>query len=257
MTGSIRATLTDGVMTHDAQIQLVEEKKAQFDAPGSNEFNFEDSWRFNVAAYRIDRMIGLNMVPVSIERSWRSKPAAFTWWIDDVMMDEGKRLKDKTQPADSGRWNEQLQLVRIFDQLIYNVDRNTGNMLIGNDWRVWAIDHTRAFRTHSTLKSAANITRCDRQLLGRLKELNRDALKKAAATSPTSRSTVCSRAATRSSSWSRRPDRGRFDRQWKITHRGSENRRRAILRCPLSAAAVHTVGAPVYTERGGSEEQYS
>ena len=108
VTGSTRATLSDGTLTHDAQIQTIDEKKAQFDAPGATEFNFQDSWKFNVAAYRLDRLIGLNMVPVSVPRTWRSKPAAFTWWIDDVLMDEGKRLKDKTsrrtaQPGTS-RW---------------------------------------------------------------------------------------------------------------------------------------------------------
>jgi len=178
VTGTVRATLTDGVLTHDAQIQQIEEKKAQFDAPGAQEFNFEDSWRFNVAAYRVDRLIGLNMVPVSISRVWQSKPGAFTWWIDDVMMDEGARLKGKIQPPDSSLWNEQMQLVRVFDQLIYNVDRNAGNLLIGKNWRVWAIDHTRAFRTASSLKSAAQITRCDRTVLERMKALDKATLKK-------------------------------------------------------------------------------
>jgi hypothetical protein len=178
VTGSIRATMTDGTLTHDAQIQAIDEKKTQFQAAGAAEFNFEDSWKFNVAAYRIDRLIGLQMVPVSISRTWKSRPAAFTWWIDDVLMDEGKRLKDKTQPPDSGLWNEQMQLVRVFDQLIYNVDRNMGNLLIGKTWRVWAIDHTRAFRTHNTLKTPANITRCDRQIVERLKQLNKEVLKK-------------------------------------------------------------------------------
>jgi hypothetical protein len=178
VTGSLRATLSDGTLTHDAQIQQVEEKKTQFEAAGAAEFNFEDSWRFNVAAYRVDRLIGLQMVPVSISRKWKSQPAAFTWWIDDVMMDEGKRLKDKTQPPNSALWNEQMQMVRVFDQLIYNVDRNMGNLLIGNTWRVWAIDHTRAFRSHEALKSPANVTRCDRQVVERLKQLNKDVLKK-------------------------------------------------------------------------------
>ena len=147
VTGSVRATLSDGVRTHDAQIQTIDEKKAQFDAPGATEFNFEDNWRFNIAAYRVDRLLGLHMIPVTIGRTWRSKTAAFTWWIDDVMMDEGARLKTNAQPPDSTRWNHQMQLVRLFDQLIYNVDRNAGNLLISRDWRVWMIDHTRAFRT--------------------------------------------------------------------------------------------------------------
>jgi hypothetical protein len=178
VTGTIRATLTDGTLTHDAQIQQIEEKKTQFEAAGASEFNFEDSWRFNVAAYRVDRLIGLQMIPVTVSRKWKSAPAAFTWWIDDVMMDEGKRLKDKLQPPDTDLWNEQMQMVRVFDQLIYNVDRNMGNLLIGKTWRVWAIDHTRAFRTQNTLKAPANVTRCDRQVIEGLKQLNKEGLKK-------------------------------------------------------------------------------
>jgi len=68
--------------------------------------------------------------------------------------------------------------VRVFDQLIYNVDRNVGNLLITKDWRVWAIDHTRAFRTQTTLKTPGNVTRCDRQMLERMKGLTKEALKK-------------------------------------------------------------------------------
>ena len=91
------------------RFSMIDEKKAQFEAAGATEFNFQDSWKFNVAAYRVDRLIGLQMVPVSVARPWKSERAAFTWWIDDVMMDEGKRLKDKLQPPNSRPWNEQMQ----------------------------------------------------------------------------------------------------------------------------------------------------
>jgi hypothetical protein len=107
-------------------------------------------------------------------------PSAFTWWVDDVMMDEGDRLKKKASPPPDkvAYWNQQLQMMRLFDQLIYNTDRNVGNMLITSTWRLWAIDHTRAFRKYTTLKSPHHITRCDRHVYEQLKSLTLEGLKR-------------------------------------------------------------------------------
>jgi hypothetical protein len=178
ITNSIRATLTDGALTHEAHIQIIDESKREFRSDQGTEFNFRDSWSFNVAAYKLDRLLGLKLVPVSVERRWRTNVGAFTWWIDDVMMDEGERLKKKLQSPDPQGWNEEMQLVRLFDQLIYNIDRNLGNLIITNDWTIWAIDHTRAFRTAEKLKTPANVARCDRQVFVKLKALDRDTLKR-------------------------------------------------------------------------------
>lgn len=178
VTDSLRATLSDGRLTHDAHIQTVDESRREFRGTHGVEFDFRDSWISNVAAYKLDRLIGLNMVPVSVTRSYRSRRAAITWWVDSVMMDEGTRLKKNlTPPPDKALyWTEQLQLMRIFDQLIYNTDRNMGNILIGEDWRVWAIDHTRAFRKHTTLRSPGQVVRCDRAVFERLKALDHQTL---------------------------------------------------------------------------------
>jgi hypothetical protein len=176
VTGTTRATLSDGTITHDASIQTIDEEKAKFESMAGTEFNFKDSWKFNVAGYRLDRLIGLNMVPVSVPRRLGNHMGAYTWWIDDVMMDEGERLKKKLVSPDADLWNEQMRLVRVFDQLIFNVDRNLTNLLITKDWRIWAIDHSRAFRLHHQLMSAANLTYCDRQLLERMKALDRPTL---------------------------------------------------------------------------------
>lgn len=180
VTASLRATLTDGKLTHDAQIQDIDEHQQVFNGSGgTTEFDFRDSWSFNVAGYRVDRLIGMNMVPVSVERRWRYKDAAFTWWVDDVMLDEEGRLKKKSEPPVLNTWNQQMQMVRVFDELIANVDRNLGNLLITKDWRLWPIDHTRAFRTNHELKKPLNVTHADRAVIERMKSLDKESLRKA------------------------------------------------------------------------------
>ena len=178
ITGALQATLSDGTITHDAQIQSIDEYKREFRGNMSVEFDFRDSWMFNVAAYRLDRLIGLNMVPVSIQRVHKSAPSAFTWWIDEVMMDEGDRIKKKFDAPDRGARSRQWQMMRLFDELIANTDRNMGNILYTKDWRLWAIDHTRAFRKWTSLKNPQHVTRCDREVFEKLKALDRDTLKK-------------------------------------------------------------------------------
>jgi hypothetical protein len=179
ITGTIRATLSDGRLTHDASIQRIDEFRHQFTGTTGTEFNFRDTWRFNVAAYELDKLLDLNMVPVSVERRFERVDSSFTWWVDDVMMDEAERMKKKVQPPDIEWWNQQMAVVRVFDQLIHNVDRNLGNLLITAGWRVWMIDHSRAFRWNRELREAKNLTRCDRRLLERLRTLDARVLQEA------------------------------------------------------------------------------
>ena len=178
ITGAQRASLSTPTLTHDAQIQSIDEFKREFRTDRGVEFDFRDSWTFNVAAYRIDRLIGLNMVPVSVERKYRGTPSAFTWWLDDVLMDEGDRLKKKIEVPDKPYWSRQTTMMRLFDQLISNVDRNVGNIVYTKDWRLWPIDHTRAFRKNTELRTPAHATRCDRTVFERLKALDQATLKR-------------------------------------------------------------------------------
>ena len=176
VTGTLRATLTDGLITHDASIQTVDLSMTEFRSNRGTELNFKDSWRYNVAAYRLNQILKLGNIPVSVERYHNGKLGAFTWWVDDVLMDEGERLKTNAKSPDSLRWNEQMWHVRVFDQLIQNVDRNLGNLVIDKGWAVWMIDHSRAFRLSRDLKTPKNLTRVERSALERLKALDMDVI---------------------------------------------------------------------------------
>ncbi len=66
--------------------------------------------------------------------------------------------------------------IRVFDQLVYDDDPNLTNVLIDGDWKIWRIDFSRAFRLRKDLKDPADLVRCDRQLLEKLKTLDGDLL---------------------------------------------------------------------------------
>jgi len=175
-----RVTLRRGDLEHDAHVQSHDEYRAQLRLSSSTELDFRDTWKNNVAAYRLDRLLGLHMIPVSVARRDGRKKAAFTWWVDDVIMSERQRY-ERHQPApDVEAWNEQMEIVRVFDQLIYNFDRNLENLLIDSGWRLWMIDHTRAFKIFGDLRSEESLgERCDRGLLGAMRRLERPALDEA------------------------------------------------------------------------------
>ncbi|HUG54632.1 MAG TPA: hypothetical protein VMR21_13580 [Vicinamibacteria bacterium] len=178
ITNSQRATLRHEGFEHDVHIQKIDEYKFQNPLSGGLELDFRDSYRNNVAAYRLDRLLGLGMVPVTVVRNDGPGRAAFTWWVDDVLMDEKTRLARKIRTPDVVAWNNQMYVVRVFDQLIYNFDRNLGNLLIGNDWRIWMIDHTRAFKTFKEIKAAKDLgPRCERRLLAGMRRLEAATLK--------------------------------------------------------------------------------
>jgi hypothetical protein len=180
VTNSLRATLSDGSLTHDAQIQVIDQSKPIFrPATGPPEFSFTDSYRFNIAGYRLAALLELNNVPVSVERTFGGKRAAFTWWIDDVMMDEKERTTKVLTGPDVERTAMQVHIMRVFDELIQNRDRNTGNLLWTTDWKMWLIDHTRAFRTGDDLLKPDLLQRIDRSLFEKIRGLTADGLEKA------------------------------------------------------------------------------
>jgi len=171
-TDARRVTLSDGRTTHDAQIQDVDIQKAFFDVgPKYAEVNFKDTYRYNIAAYRLSRLLGLEEVPMSVLRTVDGKPSAVTWWIDDVAMDEGARLKKKVVSPDPSRTASFTLILRVFDELIQNRDRNAGNLLWTRDWKMWMIDHTRAFRLRHDLLKPQALQRCERTLLDRMRGL--------------------------------------------------------------------------------------
>ena len=168
-----RLTLSDGRLTHDAGFQSIDVKKSieKFDN-GTTELLFQDTYHFNIAAYELAKLLGLeSMMPVTVERRFEGKTGSLTWWLN-TQMDEGERVRRKIQPPDIPAWNNQMYKKRVFAQLVYDTDPNLTNVLIGENWELYMIDFTRAFRQRTDLANPKDLVRCDRQLLEKLRKLD-------------------------------------------------------------------------------------
>ena len=177
ITNTTRLTLSNGTITHDASFQNVDEHKDEMEfANGGKELRFVDSYKYNIAAYRLAELLGIDsMLPVYVERKVNGQMGSLSWWLP-VKMDDSERMHKKIAPPDPDQWNNQMYRIRVFDQLIYDTDPNLTNILIGEDWTLWRIDFSRAFRTYNNLTSPKDLVKCDRQLFEKMKTLKGDEL---------------------------------------------------------------------------------
>jgi hypothetical protein len=168
-----RLTLSDGNLTHDAAFQPVDEHKQEMQfVDGRTEFNFVDSYHYDIAGYELAKLVGMSdMIPVTVERKWNGQMGALSWWIP-WKWDEGMRRQQNMDPPDTNDWNKQMNKIRVFDQLVFDTDANLTNILITENWKIWRIDFTRAFRLSHELQSPTDLIMCDRELLASLRKLN-------------------------------------------------------------------------------------
>jgi hypothetical protein len=135
-----------------------------------------DSWKYEVAAYELDKLLGLDLVPPTVERRLRGQDGALQMWVEGAIT-EWDRVKKKLRPPDPERWNRQIHAVRLLHALTYNTDfRNLRNELVDPEFRVYAIDFSRAFRVQDFLPTEKDLQRFPRDPLGRMKALDRPGL---------------------------------------------------------------------------------
>jgi hypothetical protein len=169
-------TLSDGKLQHYGVFKSIDERKMGITKIGSTaEYDFKDSWMFEIAAYEVDKLLEMNVVPPTVERTYDGKKGSLQWWVPDAMT-EGDRMKKKLVPPNALSWSRQIVVMRIFDCLVYNIDRNLGNILITTDWRVWLIDHSRTFKSIDMLKGEKGLTNFSRSLMERLRLLDEQKL---------------------------------------------------------------------------------
>lgn len=127
--------------------------------PGLNK-GYMESYKSEIAAYKLDRMLDMHMVPPVAERNIEGKYGAAVYWVEKTTGWSVAKPPQGPEPM----WSRQLTRMKMFDLLVANIDRNQGNLIYDADWHLVLIDHSRAFINKKDLKGLAPLGRVDREL---------------------------------------------------------------------------------------------
>jgi hypothetical protein len=152
-----RLTLeADGVQVHAVFRTVDETHERQRLSDGSYYQRLRDYAGCEIVAYQLSLLLAMDNVPLAVPRRINGEHGSMQIWLANAMMEE-ERVDKGLRSPDAIGWSRQMQEVLLFDELIANVDRNPGNLLIDANWRVWLIDHTRAFQQADKLRNPEKI----------------------------------------------------------------------------------------------------
>jgi len=142
-------------VTHPSHAQLapggpVEDIAWKPLTPGRYQGYFE-SYKSEIAAYELDKILGLGMVPPTVEKRVKGDLGAAVMWVKGTQTFKelggvpGQKGVKGPPAAHIAHWMKDLTKAKMFDDLIGNIDPNLGNWLVDSEWNIILIDHSRAF----------------------------------------------------------------------------------------------------------------
>jgi hypothetical protein len=111
----------------------------------------QDSWRYEVAAYELDKLLDLGMVPPTVKRVVGGREGDVQLWVAGVTMEDYE-----SDFPDIEAWRDQVSVMWLFDDLIGNCDRHLNNAIVSPEHRLILIDNSKTFRYEKRLRNDLN-----------------------------------------------------------------------------------------------------
>jgi hypothetical protein len=143
--------LTDGQYEMRGLFKYVERIIQTSDA-GGELLQRADRFQHEIAAYRLDRLLGLDMVPVTVPRTIKGwGDGSVQLWIEGAVEEAAARREPLPEPY-LARIPFLRERARVFDALIGNADREAADYLhqLEEGW-LYLVDHSAAFAVEGDL----------------------------------------------------------------------------------------------------------
>lgn len=118
--------------------------------PGMRNGYFE-SYKSEIAAYELDKLLELGMVPPKVERKVDDQVGVAIMWVAPATSFKDSGGMPKVPPMHQARFTAQLTRAKMFHNLVGDIDPNLGNWLVDPGWNLILIDHSRALTKTKTL----------------------------------------------------------------------------------------------------------
>ncbi len=167
-TAAWKINLDDGEIKKQAMFKVVDDTRPAL---------LPDSYKYELAAYALDKLLDLNKIPPMIEREIEGTRGSLQIRVENCFGLDEKQRKN-IRPPDSQAFANALEEINVFENLVYNERKELDDILIQEkSWDVFRVDFSEAFAPYSNLIPEQKITHCSKTLFQNLQDLSDDMIK--------------------------------------------------------------------------------
>ncbi|MGD0782775.1 MAG: hypothetical protein ABSA30_07955 [Candidatus Aminicenantales bacterium] len=126
------------------------------------------SWRYEIAACKLADLLGLDIIPPTVERPIEGVPGALQIFVEDSLSERDRERLDLRPPDETG-FRRALDEIRVFEILTGSACGDKDDTLIHKPtWKVCRVDFSESFPTDPALDETCPLERCPRRLYERM-----------------------------------------------------------------------------------------
>lgn len=167
-TAAWKISLDDGEFKRLAMFKVVDDPRP---AP------LPESYKYELAAYALDKLLDLNRIPPVTEREIRGIRGSLQILVENCIGLD-KQQRQNISPPDPQAFADALDEINIFENLVYCERTELDDILIQEEsWTIFRVDFSEAFSPTPDLIPEQKITRCSKKLFQNLQELSDNVIK--------------------------------------------------------------------------------